>query len=82
MRWWQSSFGLALSKWISTSVGSLIRKKRTRGETLLALIGVVAGLGGALFGQIAPVLFRHAESISALALDAAGRDRLCVDRTA
>ena len=59
-------FGIALSKWISISVGSLIRKKRTRGETLLALIGVVAGLGGALFGQIAPVLFRHAESISAL----------------
>lgn len=59
-------FGVALSKWISISVGSLIRKKRTRGETLLALIGVVAGLGGALFGQIAPVLFRHADSISAL----------------
>ena len=60
------AFGIALSKWISSSVGSLIRKKRTRGETLLALIGVIAGLGGALFGQIAPVLFRHAESISAL----------------
>lgn len=59
-------FGIALSKWISISVGSLIRKKQTRGETLLALIGVIAGLGGALFGQIAPVLFRHAESISAL----------------
>ena len=59
-------FGVALSKWISTSIGSLIRKKRTRGETLLALIGVVAGLGGALFGQIAPVLFRHADSIPAL----------------
>ena len=59
-------FGIALSKWISISVGSLIRKKRTRGETLLALIGVVAGLGGALFGQIAPALFRHAEAIPAL----------------
>jgi hypothetical protein len=56
-------FGVSLSKWISISVGSLLRKKRTRGETLLALIGVVAGLGGALFGQIAPVLFRHADSI-------------------
>jgi predicted permease len=60
------TFGIALSKWISISVGSLIRKKRTRGETLLALIGVIAGLGGALFGQIAPVLFRHADSISTL----------------
>jgi hypothetical protein len=61
-----AAFGIALSKWISISVGSLIRKKRTRGETLLALIGVVAGLGGALLGQIAPVLFRHAESVTAL----------------
>jgi hypothetical protein len=57
-------FGLALSKWIATSVGSLLRRKRARGETLLALIGVVAGLGGALLGQIAPILFRHADAIS------------------
>lgn len=59
-------FGIVLSKWVSTSLGSLLRKKRTRGETLLALVGVVVGLGGALFGQIAPTIFRHAESISAL----------------
>ncbi len=59
-------FGVALSKWITASVGSLIRKKRSRGETLLALVGVIAGLGGALFGQIAPALFRHAESITFL----------------
>lgn len=59
-------FGIALSKWISISLGSLIRKRRTRGETLLALLGLIAALGGALFGQIAPVLFRHAKSISAL----------------
>ncbi len=59
-------FGLALSKFLSTSLGSLLRQKRTRGETLLALIGVSLGLGGALFGQIAPVLFRHAGSISGL----------------
>jgi hypothetical protein len=58
--------GISLSKWISTSVGALLRKKRTRGETLLALIGAVAGLGGALFGQIAPVIFRHADSITYL----------------
>ena len=60
------AFGIALSKWISTSLGSLLRKKRTRGETLLALLGVIIGLGGALFGQIAPSIFRHAESVSAL----------------
>jgi hypothetical protein len=61
-----AAFGVALSKWISISVGSLTRKKRSRGETLLALIGVIAGLGGALFAQIAPVLFRHADSFIAL----------------
>lgn len=61
-----AAFGIALSKWVSTSVGSLIRSKRTRGETLLALIGVIAGLGGALFGQIAPLIFRHAQSIPGL----------------
>lgn len=61
-----AAFGVALSKWISISVSSLTHKKRSRGETLLALIGVIAGLGGALFGQIAPVLFRHADSFTAL----------------
>ncbi len=61
-----AAFGIALSKWVSTSIGSLIRRKRTRGETVLALIGAIAGLGGALFGQVAPVVFRHADSIAAL----------------
>jgi len=61
-----AAFGLALSKWVSTSIGSLIRHKRTRGETLLALVGAIAGLGGALFGQLAPIIFRHADSIAAL----------------
>jgi hypothetical protein len=61
-----AAFGVSLSKWVSTSIGSLIRKKRTRGETLLALIGAVAGLAGVVFVQIAPMVFRHAEAISAL----------------
>ncbi len=61
-----AAFGVALSKWVSTSIGSLIRRKRTRGETLLALVGAIAGLGGALFGQIAPIVFRHADAITAL----------------
>ena len=61
-----AGFGVALSKWVSTSIGSLIRRKRTRGETMLALVGVIAGLGGALFGQLAPIIFRHADSIAAL----------------
>lgn len=59
-------FGIALSKWLATTIGYLTRKRRTRGETLIALIGAIAGLGGALVGQIAPVLFRHAGSVSGL----------------
>jgi hypothetical protein len=58
--------GLALSKWLSVSVGSLLRRRRTRGETLLAFIGVGAGLGGALIGQLAPAIFRNAESFRGL----------------
>src|SRR5258705_87879 len=60
------AFGMALSKWLSTIIGSLVRRKRARGETILALVGAVAGLGGALAGQLAPILFKHAESIKAL----------------
>lgn len=59
-------FGVALSKWLSTIMGSLLRRKRARAETIVALIGAVAGLGGALAGQIAPLLFRHAESLRSL----------------
>ena len=60
------AFGIALSKWVSTSIGSLIRKKRARGETLVALMGAVAGLGGLVLSQVAPQLVRHADSIAAL----------------
>jgi len=59
-------FGVSLSKWLSTIMGSLLRRKRARGEMIVALIGTVAGFGGALAGQIAPILFRHAESIRSL----------------
>lgn len=59
-------FGIALSKWLSTVIGSLVRRRRARGETIIALIGAVAGLGGALVGQVAPLLFKHAESIRSL----------------
>jgi hypothetical protein len=59
-------FGLALSKWLSTIIGSLVRRKRARGETMLALIGAVAGLTAAVAGQVAPILFKHAESFRSL----------------
>ncbi len=59
-------FGVALSKWLSTTIGSLLRRKRGSGETMIALIGGIAGIGGALAGQVAPILFRHAESVRSL----------------
>ncbi|HET7114750.1 MAG TPA: hypothetical protein VFI57_13980 [Pyrinomonadaceae bacterium] len=59
-------FGVALSKWLSTTMGLLLQRKRARAETMVALIGAVAGIGGAVAGQVAPVLFRHAESLRSL----------------
>jgi hypothetical protein len=59
-------FGVALSKWLSTIIGSLVRRRRARGETIIALIGAVAGLGAAVVGQVAPLLLRYAESIRSL----------------
>lgn len=59
-------FGVALSKWLSTIIGSLLRRKRGRGETIVALMGAVVGLGAAIAGQVAPILFKHAESFRSL----------------
>jgi hypothetical protein len=59
-------FGVALSKWLSTIIGSVLRRKRARGETLIALIGAIVGLGSAAVGQIAPILFKHAETFRSL----------------
>lgn len=59
-------FGVALSKWLSTIIGSILRRKRSRGETIIALIGAIAGLGIAAVGQVAPILFKHAESFRSL----------------
>ena len=59
-------FGVTLSKWLSTIIGSILRRKRSRGETIIALIGAIAGLGFAAIGQLAPILFKHAESFRSL----------------
>jgi ABC-2 type transport system permease protein len=59
-------FGVALSKWVSTIIGSLLRRKRARGETIVALIGALVGLGAAAAGQVAPLLLKHAESFRSL----------------
>jgi predicted permease len=54
-------FGIALAKWLATSIGALLKKRRTRGETLVALIGALAGLGGAFIGQLWPIVAKHSE---------------------
>jgi len=58
--------GLALAKWLATSIGALMKRRRTRGETLLALIGALAGLSGAFMGQLWPIIVRHAEWFKSL----------------
>ena len=58
--------GISIAKWLSTSMGTLMQKRRTRGETLLALIGVVVGLGGAFIGELAPYLMRHMDALNRL----------------
>lgn len=58
--------GLTLSKMLSTAIGSLMRRRQTRGETALALLGGTLGLTGALMGQLAPYLARHADSFKGI----------------
>src|SRR4029453_11877149 len=54
-------FGIALAKWLATAIGALLKKRRTRGETLVALIGALAGLAGAFIGQLWPIVAKHSE---------------------
>jgi hypothetical protein len=58
--------GVALAKWLAVSLGALMRKRRTRGETVLALLGAVVGLAGAFMGQLAETIMRHGASLRAL----------------
>ena len=44
-------FGIALTKLLATAIGTLMQKKRTRGEALLALFGIVGALSGVMIGQ-------------------------------
>ncbi|HEX8142863.1 MAG TPA: hypothetical protein VF553_09725 [Pyrinomonadaceae bacterium] len=55
-------FGVALAKWIAATVGALLRSRRTRGETLLALMGAGIGLAGAFMGQLISIISRHGEA--------------------
>jgi hypothetical protein len=58
--------GISIAKWLSTSMSALMQKRRTRGETVLALIGVLVALGGAFFGELASYMMRHADSLGNL----------------
>lgn len=59
------AFGIALAKWLATATSSLLRQQRTRGETLVAMIGATVGLGGALIAQVAPSLIKNQELLRA-----------------
>jgi predicted permease len=54
-------FGIALAKWIAATIGALIRSRRTRGETLVAMLGAGVGLLGAFTGQLIAIVSRHGE---------------------
>jgi len=58
--------GIVLAKWLATSIGTLIKKRRARGETILALIGALAGLSGAFVGQLWPFVLEHQHWFRAL----------------
>ena len=60
------AFGLSFSKLLSVLVGALMQVRRTRGETVVALLGSVLGLlgvafgmTGGLMGKLLPLLERH-----------------------
>lgn len=59
------AFGLSLSKLLSVGIGALMKSRRTRGETLLAVIGGLLGITGALMGQLMPYLEQHGEYVEA-----------------
>lgn len=54
------AFGMSFSKLLAVGVGALIRTRRTRGETLLALLGAALGMTGAAMGQLMPLVGRYA----------------------
>jgi hypothetical protein len=58
--------GISLAKWLSTSMSALMQKRRTRGETVLALIGVAVALGGVFLGELTTYMMRHADSLGSL----------------
>ena len=54
-------FGIALAKLLATAIGALMQRRRTRGETVLALVAAVGGMTGALMSQVWPLVERNTE---------------------
>jgi Putative ATP-binding cassette len=59
-----TAFGISLAKWLATSVGALLEKRRARGETVLALFGALFALGSVLAGQLLPYWTPRANDLS------------------
>ena len=59
------AFGLSLSKLLSVGIGALMKSRRTRGETLIALLGGLLGITGAMMGQFMPYLEQHGQYLEA-----------------
>jgi hypothetical protein len=59
-----TAFGISLAKWLATSIAALVQKRRTRGETVLALFGAVFGLGSVLAGQLLPYWTRNTNDLN------------------
>lgn len=59
-------FGISLAKLLSTAIGSLMQRRRTRGETVLALVAAVGGMAGALMNQMWTFVERNTGLVSGL----------------
>lgn len=55
-----TAFGISVGKWLAVSTGALMRQRRTRGESLLALFGTILAMGSVVAGQLLPYWTRNA----------------------
>lgn len=74
------AFGLGFAKLLSVGVGAMMRRGRTRGETVLALLGAVLGLSGVLMGQLMAVMDRYAGLLERAAWTPPGAAALALTR--
>ncbi|HEX8920140.1 MAG TPA: hypothetical protein VF766_01600 [Pyrinomonadaceae bacterium] len=58
--------GISLAKWLSTSMSALMQSRRTRGETVLALIGVTVALGGVFLAEFTSYMIQRTGSLGRL----------------